>query len=181
MVDRTEFYEKINPLFGSFKQSQVDGCNIILDYHDKNGYYDGRQLAYILATVFHETARTMQPIAEYGKGKNRRYGKTDPVTGFSYYGRGYVQLTWDYNYKKMSDIVGVDLYKNPDLAMQPDIAIQILFYGMAHGTFTGKKLDDYFNDEKSDAFNARKIINGLDKAVLIEGYYNTFLSAIFSK
>jgi predicted chitinase len=39
-----------------------------------------------------------------------------------YYGRGFLQLTWDYNYKAASTaIYGNDsLYTNPDLAAQPD-------------------------------------------------------------
>ncbi len=29
----------------------------------------------MLATVYHETAKTMQPIEEYGRGVGRDYGK----------------------------------------------------------------------------------------------------------
>ena len=38
---------------------------------------------------------------------------------------------------------------------------------MKAGKFTGRDLSDYFTSTKSDYYNARKIINGLDKAVII--------------
>ena len=53
---------------------------------------DLRWLAYILATDYHETAYTMQPIEEYGKGAGYDYGEPDPVTGEIYFGTGLVQL-----------------------------------------------------------------------------------------
>jgi putative chitinase len=65
-----------------------------------------------------------------------------------YYGRGLVQLTWYYNYKKMSSKVGVDLYNNPDLALELNYAIPIMFIGMKEGFFTGKKFADYFNQRR---------------------------------
>ena len=56
---------------------------------------------------------------------------------------------------------------NPDLALKPEIAVLILVIGMRDGKFTGADLDDYFDPIKSDWYNARKIINKLDKAVII--------------
>lgn len=185
MISRQVFFEGVKPLFKKFSQSQVDGLNFLLDYweqtYNTNDKVERRKFAYILATVFHETARTMQPIEEYGKGKGRRYGSVDKLTGVIYYGRGYVQLTWDYNYKKAGDLIGVDLYHNTELALVPEYAVKILFKGMALGLFTGKSLSDYFTETKTDSLNARRIINGTDKADLIEGYYEKFLDAIVSK
>jgi putative peptidoglycan binding protein/glycosyl hydrolase family 19 (putative chitinase) len=86
-----------------------------------------------------------------------------------YYGRGLVQLTWYYNYKKMSSKVGVDLYNNPDLALELNYAIPIMFIGMKEGFFTGKKFADYFNPAKENWVNARRIINGTDRANTIAG------------
>ena len=37
------------------------------------------------------------------------------------------------------------------------------------GVFTGKKFGDYFNKTTEDWVNARRIINGLDKANLDRG------------
>ncbi|MBI3229378.1 MAG: hypothetical protein HYZ45_04095 [Burkholderiales bacterium] len=136
----------------------------------------------MLATVKHECANTWQPIAEYGKGKGLKYGVSVNVDGPEgqtlsnvYYGRGYVQLTWDYNYKKMDQALGLSgqqssMYWYPDNALNADIAYRIMSYGMQHGSFTGKKLADYINASECDYVNARRIINGTDQASVIAGY-----------
>lgn len=139
-------------------------------------------LAYILATTYHETAATMQPIAEYGKGKGRKYGVKGKY-GQVPYGRGYVQLTWDFNYEKADKELklGGALLKNFDLALNPTYAVQILFVGMEKGWFTGKKLADFIDEiDESDLEDrveyegARKIINGVDKKALIATYALVF-------
>ncbi|QHA85683.1 peptidoglycan-binding protein [Serratia rhizosphaerae] len=135
-------------------------------------------LAYVLATTYHETAFTMQPIEEYGKGAGHPYGDPDPETGKTYYGRGYVQLTWRDNYEKAQDVVvnlntlayDVPLVGQPDLALTPWVAAQVAINGMANGWFTGKKLADYLTDTQTDYVNARHIINGTDKAQTIAAY-----------
>ena len=129
-----------------------------------------RQAAYMLATAKHETANTFAPIEEYGKGKGLPYGQPDPVTGLVYFGRGYVQLTWARNYKSMGKALNLPLFLHPDLALRYDVAYKIMSYGMTHGAFTGVALRRYINEGKTDYQNARKIINGTDKADLIAGY-----------
>jgi len=89
---------------------------------------------------------------------------------YPYYGRGYVQLTWDYNYRKYSDILGLDLVNNPDLVMRPDLALFILIHGMKWGAFTTLKLDDYISNNHVDFWSARQIINGTDQAEQIQTY-----------
>lgn len=138
-------------------------------------------LAYMLATVKHETANTFRPIEEYGKGRGRAYGKA--VNGHIYYGRGYVQLTWRENYDKMTKRLNelnhpCDLVNNPDQALDWRTATLIMFVGMNEGIFTGHKLADYFNDKEEDPIQARKIINGKDRAKLIAGYYYEFKKAL---
>ena len=68
--------------------------------------------------------------------------------------------------------------KTPALAMRPDVAAAILFYGMVEGWFTGKKLADYFGPGRNDPVGARRIINGTDKAATIAGYHATFVDAL---
>ena len=120
------------------------------------------QIQYVLATVRHETNDTFESVreaywlSEKWRKKNLRY--------YPYYGRGFVQITWKENYDKFGKLLGLDLVGNPDLALVFENAIFILVYGMKHGTFTGKKLDDYFGDRGSNFVEARKIINGKDKA-----------------
>ncbi len=145
-------------------------------------------LAYTLATTYHETGRTMQPIEEWGKGEGRPYGEPHPQTGQTYYGRGYVQLTWIENYMKAMETVfnrnwqkgKVDFVNQPDLAMNPFYAAQIAVSGMMHGWFTGKKLSDYIlADGSYDYVNARRIINGTDKAQTIAAYALEFETALY--
>lgn len=131
---------------------------------DSDEIKDIRHVAYILATIGHETAYTFRPIREFGRGKGRKYGIRDKITGQTYYGRGYVQLTWKYNYDSLGKIVGRDLVTKPDEAMIPEVAWKITEYGMINGVFTGKRLQDYIVGEKCDYVNARRIINGVDKA-----------------
>jgi len=186
--DRATYFEGVrNSLFsGAMTQQQVDGQGVILGLWE--GQYTGtpmedvRWLAYILATAYHETAQKIWPIREYGLGKGHEYGEPDPITGNTYYGRGFVQLTWKENYERASAILGLiddrDLSDFPDLALDSLIAARVMFRGMAEGWFTGAKLGDYFNESEDDPINARRIINGNDKDELIAGYYDTFLEAL---
>lgn len=182
MIDREHFYKALSgsPFFGLTHGHQKAGCEAILAAWEARGtpLADLRWLAYILATAWHETAHTMQPIAEIGHGRGHAYGVPDPHTGHAYYGRGYVQLTWMKNYATMSAVTGVDLVHHPDRAMEAPVASKILLHGMEHGSFTGRKLSDYFNEHETDWLNARRIVNGLDAAPLIESYAKTFYSAL---
>lgn len=177
MIDREHFYK--NFPFRPLSQKQVDVINFLLDKLDASEVFlYPAEYAYILATIKHETAETYLPISEIGKGAGRVYGKADIKTGKRYYGRGYVQLTWIYNYATMSRKLGVDLINNPDLALQPETAWRILETGMNQGLFTGHKLSDYITSSKRDFYNSRKVINGLDRASLISRYAAAFWKAI---
>lgn len=193
LIDRKNFFSclKAQGLFQTLKQTQVDGVNFILNEWDtRTELTDIRWLAYMLATTYHETAMTMLPIAEYGKGKGKPYGSKIKMNRQSYsspnklyYGRGYVQLTWYENYDKMGRLLHVDLLNNPELAMSPPIAIKIMIEGMTKGDsnfgdFTGKSLEMYFNKTTNDSINARRIINGTDKAKTIANYHNRFLDCL---
>jgi putative chitinase len=181
MINRRFFFDYVRGhLFeGQLRQGQIEGLNAILaEWDSKYASKDDRWLAYMLATTHHETDRRMQPIEEYGKGKGRAYGKPDLVTGKTYYGRGFVQLTWKANYDAMGRKLNLDLLKRPELALRLDAATQILFLGMLEGTFTGKKLNTYFNAGTEDWVNARRIINGLDKANLIATYGRSYYASI---
>jgi putative chitinase len=171
MMDQKAFFDTIREhLFDGFlDQSQVDGINALIAAWTK-ATADLRWQAYGLATAYHETDQTMHPVAELGHGHDKLYGHPDPVTKLSYYGRGYVQLTWVYNYQRIGDLIGVDLYHSPERAMEPDIAAKIMTRGMIDGIFTGKKLSDYFNHKATDWVNARRIVNGLDRANIIASY-----------
>ena len=187
-------FSKVRPLFGGrLSQSQVDGLNALMTAINAARVTDPRWVAYMLATAFHETARTMQPIKESGGQAyfNRRYditgerpslakanGNIYPGDGAKFCGRGYVQLTWRINYERMGKIIGVDLVADPDKAMRPDIAADVMIIGMQQGRFTGRHLSEFFNERLTDWIGARRIINGTDRAELIAGYAKVFLAAL---
>jgi hypothetical protein len=120
------------------------------------------QAAYVLATAYWETARTMKPVREYGSEAYLRAKKYYP-----YVGMGYVQLTWRDNYEKAGKKLGVDFVAKPKLLLKPEYAAPILVQGMKEGWFTTNKLADYITLQKSDFTSARRIINGTDKAASI--------------
>jgi Chitinase class I len=120
------------------------------------------QIAYILATVEHETANTFQPVRE-GLRASDAWRKAN-LRYYPYYGRGYVQITWKSNYQKFSNLIGIDLVSQPDLTMRPDISLFVLLYGMKQGSFTGKSLNNYCRNKITDFVQARRVINGMDRA-----------------
>jgi len=178
VINRKKFFDGIRqqPFDGKLNANQVAGCNGILDEFERRQRTDMRHLAYMLATAKWETAHTMQPITERGSQSYLRGKKYWP-----WIGRGYVQLTWERNYKAMTQLLNaagfdVSLTINPDLALDPKIAAFVMFEGMERGTFTGKKLSDYFNDAKTDWLNARRIINGTDRAAEIAAIAKAFFA-----
>ena len=189
-INRSLFYQKLRKAFGKLNQKQVEGFEAIFNEWEFQKLKDARWLAYMLATVWHETAKTMQPIEEIGRGKNRKYGKKVKHSGVAYklpnklyYGRGHVQLTWFENYLLMGRLLKIDLLNNPELALQMDISIKIMFEGMLRGAssfgdFTGKCLEMYFNDKVDNPVEARRIINATDKVELIAGHHVKFLECL---
>lgn len=183
MIDRKKFFDAVrSTLFtGTLTQGQVQGIEAILNEWDDREMEDLRYLAYMLATTKWETNHTMLPVreaywlSEEWRKINLRY--------FPYYGRGFVQLTWEQNYKTMGRLLGIDLVKYPDKAMEMDTATLILFEGMLDaesgvGDFTGKALDEFFNDKVDDPVGARKIINGTDHDDAIAVIHYQFLAAL---
>jgi hypothetical protein len=199
-IDRTFFFDHVrSALFsGVLTQGQVDGMELILAVWERDhGAADGRWLAYALATAFHETAFTMQPVEERGGSAYfmRRYdksgrrpdfamrvlGNTQAGDGVLFHGRGFVQLTGRRNYRLMGETFGVDLTSGPAAAaraLESGLAARIMFKGMIEGLFTGRKLADYFLGRTADWRNARRIVNGLDQADRIGTYGRKFHGAI---
>lgn len=138
---------------------------------DRQGMQAVPLCAYVLATVEHETAGTYEPVREaFYLG-----GGTDPggaaevfrrrLSYYPFYGRGFVQLTWEANYRKLGDYLGLDLVGEPDRAMEPHVAAQILVTGMRKGMFTGRRLREFVNEAGAkDYVGARVVVNGHDRA-----------------
>lgn len=184
MKDIAAFFATVRTRMKGLKTAQVEGIETILKA------CVGAPLAYaayMLATAWHETAATMQPVreaywlSEEWRRKNLRY--------FPWYGRGYVQLTWLFNYEKADEEAAAagliqkgELLANADLAMRPDLAAFIMRRGMDEGWFTGVKLSAVLPGKgvatRQQYMNARTIINGRDKADLIEDYAQIFERAL---
>lgn len=98
-------------------------------------------------------------------------GNTQPGDGFLFRGRGLVQTTG----RRLYAIFGHA--DNPDDVCDVKVSADIMVKGMRDGTFTGKKLSDYFG-VATDWVNARRIVNGLDRATDIANDAQKFFVAI---
>ena len=197
-INRKKFYDGFRAWREVITEDQVKGLNFLLAELERDKAIQLVTIAaYILATVFHETAATMLPIREYGRGRGRKYAKVyswkladGSIIEVVYYGRGFVQLTWYDNYKEMNealpkaypDLIAdferrtgqkFNLVLRPDQALDPQIAYAILSYGMRNGKF-GAKITDHINHQKTDYPNARRSVNVMDKADKIAGYAREF-------
>lgn len=76
-----------------------------------------------LGTIAIETAHTFCPVEEAfwlddaWRYANLRYAP--------YWGRGYTQLTWDYNYQTYGALIDQPLFDQPDLAMKHEVAAAV--------------------------------------------------------
>jgi len=149
------------------------------------------QTAYVLATADTESGpggmgmhmTEMGPASYFnqynaGTSKGNRLGNTDPGDGLKFKGRGYIQVTGRTNYQFWSDQLSVDLIQNPALAATPDIAAQIAVEGLDRGTFTGVSLYDYVNPSGTDFLNARRTVNGTDRASSIAADARDYANAL---
>lgn len=185
-MNRTAFFAHVRLKLGRLSQLQVDGFEAVLDC------IDGAPLAhqaYMLATAWHETGGAMQPVreahwlSEAWRKKNLRY--------YPWYGRGYVQITWESNYKWLDKACAEqgmtqpgEILADPDLAMRPDIAAFALRCGMeqgrydAHGKTMAQRLPTSGTATREQYINARYLVNIQDKADLIEDYAQVFERAL---
>lgn len=191
-MNRLNFFNEISELLfkGQINRTQISGIDFKLTAFDNYKITDKRWRAYMLATSYYETGRTMQPVEESGRGRGRPYGKKYKYDGTIYtepdrlyFGRGDVQLTWYENYELMGKLLNIPLLQYPELALESEVSARIMVEGMIRGIsnrgdFTGVSLENYFNDHKANPINARRIINGLDQANKIAVYYYKFLLAI---
>lgn len=184
MFDKAKFYATVRTRMKGLKPAQVAGMETVLEA------CIGAPLAhaaYMLATTWHETNATMEPVREaYWLSEEWRKSH---LRYWPWYGRGYVQLTWQGNYRRADAeaaaaglIKSGELLADPDLAMRPDIAALILRKGMDQGWFTGVKSGAVLPMSgvatRVQYMNARTIINGRDKADLIEDYAQVFERAL---
>jgi putative chitinase len=180
----------------SLSTSEVAGCNALLT---ALAAWPESWTAYGMATAYHESGHTMQPVRECGSDAylTRMYdpeglrpevaaklGNTEPGDGIRFAGRGFVQLTGRGNYARADaelKLSGV-LLDNPDLALTPSLAAKMLERGMREGWFTGRKLRDFLPvagpATRAEFMAARRVVNGTDRADLIADYALRFAEAL---
>ncbi|MFB7338636.1 glycoside hydrolase family 19 protein [Streptomyces hydrogenans] len=87
-----------------------------------------QEAAAFLANVSHETGG-LYYIVEQNTANYPHYCDTSqsygcPAGQAAYYGRGPIQLSWNFNYKAAGDALGIDLLNNPwRVEREPDIAM----------------------------------------------------------
>ena len=192
-------WNKVRAIFGGrLTQEQVDGINIILETMERDEFKvtDKRHAAYILATSFWETGREMKAVKEKTDKTGEQYffrmydingsrpkvakslGNTIPGDGIKFAGRGQVQLTGRTNYTNMGKYLKLDLVNKPDLLLDTKISARVLVYGLLNGSFTGVSIKKYLKSTKTDYVNARRVVNGVDKAEEIANIAKSFERAI---
>ena len=174
-------FDQLKPDGGGLNSnsSKKDIQSAIVRECKRQGLTLNSQIAYVLATVQHETNDTFKPVRE-AYWLSEEWRRRNLTRYYPYYGRGYVQLTWDFNYEKYGDILGINLLDNPDRVMDPNIALFILVDGMTKGRFTSRKLGTYVNGGKTDFIGARDVVNPNDVPVLIAGYAENWQRQISS-
>lgn len=196
-------YDGVRPIFGGkLTQIRVENIGTIVAAFEKHADGDPRKLAYMLATTYHETATRMEPVIETrqaGEAKNpsvdtaiarlesswkrgrmpwvkSAYWRKDK-NGRSWLGRGFPQCTHYPNYDTAEDLTGIPFTQDPDLMLIAENAAPAMVMMMMRGSYTGKKLGDYFSATLTDPKNARRVINGTESAVTVAGYYQKFYPA----
>ncbi|MBF9252497.1 hypothetical protein I2I11_04255 [Pontibacter sp. 172403-2] len=181
MNEKAFFAQIRETLFhGKLTQGVVETVQAFAKAYTTYGRGDYRDLAYILATAYHEVYHAAlnsdwAPIREgfaqtnegavravtslYEKERiSKNYALPD-ANGNSWYGRGFEQVTHYANYLKMEAVTGLPLTKDPDLLLQRPIAAQVIVQGMMGGYYTGKALRHYITNVDTDFVQARRIIN----------------------
>ena len=181
-----DFFKSIRNITGKLDQVQVNTINDLLS---SAAHWPIGWVSYGFATAWHEAR--LRPTHEKGGDAYldkydtgslaKALGNTpeDDDDGIKYAGRGLVQLTGTTNYRNAGTYLGVNLLKDPDLALKPEYATRILVWGMEGGKFTGKKLSDYIKTRgtHSQFVQCRRIINRLDRAEDIATYADQFQEA----
>lgn len=185
-IDRKAFFAHVRKsgVAGTpLKQKSVESLEAILDAWKRYPNAPLEEIAYTMATARHEAWHPQRQQIEYDIGEiggaDRPYGRS------GYFGRGLVQLTHQYNYKRAREFFGVDLVAKPQLACRKDISAGVLVVGSVLGWFRADskgrhKLGRYFGPHGNDPVGARNIINGDVAKVgeLVAARYRRFLEAL---
>ncbi len=92
-----------------------------------------QRICHFLAQAAHETDgfRTLEEYggpAYFARYEGRRdLGNVQTGDGIRYHGRGIFQLTGRANYRRLSQLLGVDLEGRPERAKEPEISLRVAF------------------------------------------------------
>jgi hypothetical protein len=137
-----------------------EAYQIVKRTFDEWGIGDPETVAAAMATMLVETGtgdKSFKPIKEL-QNLNGTY-VTKPSGGTKYVGRGYVQLTHDYNYRDTGKAItaqtgrDVDLEGDPDQALDPEVAA----HAMAQ-FFKSRGIDKMAKEQRWD--DIRRAVNG---------------------
>lgn len=141
----------------------------------------GNELKQLLAQCAHETGNftTLKELGndkyiakkydkKYNPVRAKTLGNIKPGDGVRYKGRGFIQLTGRYNYKKASEALGLPLEQQPELAERPDIAAKVAVWFWGHRV--QPKVTDFSNVPQS----TRPINPGLKGLQSRQQHYNTY-------
>lgn len=129
---------------------------------DRRGIYTPFSAIGAIATIAVETG-TFCPIKERGGPtylsnlyENRvDLGNTNPGDGAKFRGRGFVQITGRSNYTHFGSEIGRDLEENPDLALDPSVAADIL------ALFFHERHVEHYADQQNWEMVRRRVNGGL--------------------
>jgi predicted chitinase/LysM repeat protein len=130
----------------------------------------GVELAAFLAQCNHETLNFTHVVEIGGSLDFRKYdpkfapkkarvlGNIRPGDGARYKGRGYIQLTGRYNYRRAGQALGLPLEQKPELVERPDIAAKVAVWFWKQRV--QPKVDNY-NDVRAVTIPINPGLNGL--------------------
>lgn len=94
-------------------------------------------------------------------------GNTKKGDGYTYRGRGFIQLTGRYNYHRFGSIIGVDLETFPDRALEAPIAALVLskYFKLSHAAEAA---------DRRDWLAVRRRVNGVNRSTGKPNGWETF-------
>ena len=156
--------EVVHKMLPNASRRTIDkNYSLIMEALASRGIADPKMVIYAFATINVETS-TFKPVPEWGRGE----GRYRTPTG-DYYGRGFIQLTWEANYRGAGNAIGVDLIHNPDLALNPEVAAKIFAWFLTAGNHE-QRIRDALN--VGDLGAARAVVNGGTNG--LQGFSNAY-------
>ncbi|KAL6121222.1 Endochitinase [Nucleospora cyclopteri] len=151
---------KLKKIMRKFNFSpKEDFITVVVEETNKN-FTDKAMAAQFLAHLAHESVgfAYIEEIAYAGNNcPSNKYGSDSSFPGKQYYGRGFIQLSYPYNYRETSiDIFGTLLiYENPELvAKDLKIAMAVSIW------FWKKKVEPFINGNSGHFGYSTNAING---------------------